>query len=223
MRCCLVDNRFRLARESKEMDMQGRRMTASMLLLLGLAGCGSLQERNAVANSYMLDATFVVPVAHTSRTAAVLVAAPREAAGFASARMGYVRTPHKLEYFARNKWVDAPGKMLTPLLVKALEAEGGFATVIQGPSRLRGDVRLETEVVRLQQEFLTTPSRVHFTLRAQLVDVSAGKVLATREFDTSEAATSEDPYGGVMAANRAVKRVLSDVARFCAEHIPPGK
>lgn len=204
------------------MRMQGARIATTMLLLLGLAGCGSMQERSEVMHSYMLDAAFVPAGTHATHVAPLLVASPHEAAGFATARMGYVKTPHQLEYFARNKWVDTPGKMLTPLLVRALETEGGFATVIQGPSRVRGDVRLETEVVRLQQEFLTTPSRVHFTLRAQLIDVKAGKVLATREFDTTEAAASEDPYGGVMAANRAVKRVLSDVARFCSEHVPSG-
>lgn len=197
------------------------RIAAALLLLLGLGGCGSLSQRGEAVNSYMLEAAFASPATAASHAATVLVASPREAAGFATARMGYVKTPHKLEYFARNKWVDTPGKMLTPLLVKALESEGGFATVIQGPSRMRGDLRLETEIVRLQQEFLTQPSRVRFTLRAQLVDVKAGKVLATREFDAAEAAASEDPYGGVVAANHVVQQVLTQVARFCAEHVPP--
>ncbi len=203
------------------MRMRSGRMAAAMLLLLSLAGCGSLQQRSETVNSYMLDATFAPAVKPPAQAATLLVTSPREAAGFATARMGYVSTPHKLEYFARNKWVDTPGKMLTPLLVRALESEGGFSTVIQGPSRIRGDLRLETEVVRLQQEFLTQPSRVHFTLRAQLVDVPAGKVLATREFDAVEVAASDDPYGGVVAANRAVQRVLTEVARFCAGHVPP--
>jgi cholesterol transport system auxiliary component len=58
---------------------------------------------------------------------------------------------------------------------------------------------------------------VRFTLRATLVDNTSRRVLAWREFDTSVAAASEDPYAGVLAANRAVQTVLEQLGRFCAE------
>ena len=41
--------------------------------------------------------------------------------------------------------------------------------------------------------------------------------MARSEFDETVAATSEDPYGGVVAANRAVQSVLEKLAVFCAE------
>jgi cholesterol transport system auxiliary component len=58
---------------------------------------------------------------------------------------------------------------------------------------------------------------VRFTLRAYLVDNSTRRVLAWREFDEGVAAASENPYGGVVAANRAVQSVLQQLAGFCAE------
>jgi len=42
-------------------------------------------------------------------------------------------------------------------------------------------------------------------------------VLASREFEAVAAAPSEDAYGGVMAANEAVRSVLESLAAFCVE------
>ena len=84
-------------------------------------------------------------------------------------------------------------------------------------SAAAGDLRLDTEIIRLQHEFLTRPSQVRFTLRAHLVDNRTRRVLASREFEAVAPAASENPYGGVVAANRAVQTVLEDLAAFCAE------
>jgi cholesterol transport system auxiliary component len=56
---------------------------------------------------------------------------------------------------------------------------------------------------------------MHLTLRVQLVDLRSKQVLATQEIDEVEAADSENAYAGVLAANRALKRVLEKVAVFC--------
>ena len=70
--------------------------------------------------------------------------------------------------------------------------------------------------MRLQQEFTSQPSHVRFTLRAYLVDSVTRRVIASREFDAAIATTSDDPYGGVVAANRAVHAVLDQLENFCA-------
>ena len=58
---------------------------------------------------------------------------------------------------------------------------------------------------------------MHFTLRAYLLNDKTRRVLAWREFDVTEAAASENPYGGVLAANRAAQTLLDQLAQFCAE------
>jgi cholesterol transport system auxiliary component len=182
-----------------------------------LGGCGALQPiKSEAINTYALDARFEARTGQAPGTLTLVVASPREGAGFDSARMAYMRKPHELEYFSRNQWVDDPGKMLAPLLVSVLEARGAFRAVTRTTGTVSGNLRLETEVVRLQQEFLVVPSTVHLTLRVQLIDIQGKRVVATREFDLSENAPSEDPYGGVVAANRVVQRALTEVAEFCA-------
>jgi cholesterol transport system auxiliary component len=42
-------------------------------------------------------------------------------------------------------------------------------------------------------------------------------VLAQHEFDTSVVSTSDDTYGGVVAANQAVQTVLARLSGFCTE------
>jgi cholesterol transport system auxiliary component len=64
------------------------------------------------------------------------------------------------------------------------------------------------------------PSRVEFTLRAQLVDVREKRVIATRMFDQVENAPREDAEGGVVAANVALQRLLGQVADFCVAAAP---
>lgn len=188
-------------------------------LLIALGGCGSLlPAQPAPPATYALEAQFRPAAAPPPGAPTLLVARPRESAGFDSARMAYVKRLHELDYFSRNQWIDTPGRMLAPLLLQALEASGAFRAVTLAPGPVTGQLRLETDILRLQQEFLGTPSRVRFTLRAQLIDVPGKRVIATREFDILEDAPSDDPYGGVLAANRAVQRALDETAAFCAAH-----
>ena len=150
-------------------------------------------------------------------TPTLVVSAPQAAAGFDSQRIIYVRQPHKLEYFAHSEWTDTPARMLSPLLVAAVANSGAFRAVVQAPSSASGDLRLDSEVLQLQQEFESRPSRVRFVLRATLVEDASRRVIATRDFEAVASAPSEDPYGGVVAANQAVRSVLAKVAAFCAD------
>ena len=47
----------------------------------------------------------------------------------------------------------------------------------------------------------------------------ARRVVAWREFDASVSAPSEDAYGGVRAANRAVQDLLAELAAFSAQAV----
>lgn len=203
-----------------------RLCTASVLLALA-GGCGSLGPTATPQPSfYSLDSARIEALAATRAAAAsssaaptLIVNPPHAAAGFDSQRIIYVRETHKLQYFSRNEWVDTPARMLAPLIVSAVESSGAFHAVVLTPSAATGELRLDTEIVRLQQDFGSQPSRVRFTLRAYMVDNATRRVLSWREFNETVAAASDDPYGGVIAANRAVQTVLQHLADFCVESV----
>jgi cholesterol transport system auxiliary component len=146
----------------------------------------------------------------------LIITPPRAAAGFDTQRMMYVRSAHRLEYFAHSEWVDTPARMLGPLMASHLAATGAFAAVVVTPAGAAGDLRLETEIIRLQQNFATSPSRVQFALRAHVLDDKTRRVLVWHEFQAEAPVDDESPQGGAAAANRAVQQVLTDLAQFVA-------
>lgn len=149
----------------------------------------------------------------------LLVLPPGAAAGFDSQRIIYVRQDHQIEYFAHNEWVDTPSRMLQGLLIEAMARSGVFSAVSPASGAAGGDIRLDTEIVRLQHEFRTRPSQMRFTLRATLVEDRSRRVLAWREFDTVVPASSDDPYGGVTAASTAVQQTLQQLTVFSRQAI----
>jgi cholesterol transport system auxiliary component len=211
--------------KNKSSATQVERMIALGLCLSALVACSALQPSstppttfysldNSASTAPKMGSASVTP----SLTAPTLVInPPHAAAGFDSSHIIYIRAPHQLSYFAHNEWADPPARMLAPLLVAVIGKSGTFHAVVLTPSAAAGELRLDTEIIRLQHEFQTSPSRVRFTLRATLVEDKTRRVLAWREFEAVAPASSEDPYGGVLAANRAVQTVLDDLSQFLTE------
>ena len=193
---------------------------AAMLCALMLVGCTGFRPAETEAqHTYLLDAQFDYAEHAKPIPLTLAVSLPRAMPGYDTSRMAYVRQPLALEYFTKNRWVDSPAKMLSPLLVRVLEQRAGFRAVTSAAGMLEGDVRLDTEIILLQQEFITSPSRLHLRLRAQLVEQESHRVLATQEFEAFENTPSDDPYGGVVAANRVLPGLLEQIADFSAIHV----
>ena len=195
----------------------------SFAFSLPLVGCSPLQPlKSSNIKTYAIEAQFS-SITNNTGELTLLVNTPSARSGFESARMIYLKKPHEIDHFAQSQWVDSPARMLAPLLLQALESTAKYRSVIPVRSAAAAELRLDTEIIRLQHEFLTRPSQIHLTVRAQLIDLRNKSVLATREFDVTEEADSDDPYGGVIATNRAVKIVLQQIADFCAREVKAGK
>lgn len=207
-------------------DAQLRRLIPGLVIaLLVCAGCSVIKPAGApFPAQYSLDHAAQPAVAGATAKPLIepptlIVSPPHATAGFDSARIAYVREPYKLEYFAQNRWIDPPARMLAPLIVAAIATGNTFHAVVTTPSSASGDFRLDTEIIRLQHEFTEQPSRVRFTLRASLIDDKTRAVLAAREFEAVVMAETADPRGGVVAANGAVQKVLADLSAFCQETV----
>ena len=194
-----------------------RFFTAVLLLGIALTACGVLGNKPAPP---LLTYTLMDSAAASNAVAApvgarvLMVDMPRAVAGFESKRMVYVRHPLTQEAFANSAWSDTPARMLAPVLAARLQRSGQFRAVLLAPSTAKADWRLETTVLRLEQDFLHKPSSVRFTLQLTVLDNSTREVIAWHALDVERAAPSEDATGGAAAANAAVQEGLAQIDTF---------
>ena len=173
-------------------------------------------------NQYLLEyAASPQAGQETLRDAPVIViTVPRAHAGYDTSRIAYMQEDHGLRYYTRSRWADTPVRMLAPLLADAMQATGQFQALYTTPGSVSSDMRLDTELIRFHQDFRSLPSEVRITLRAQLIDLAKGRVIATWMVDRSGAAGTDDAYGGVVAANRLLGQMLDELAQFCISNQP---
>lgn len=191
----------------------------SILSAVMLAGCSPFgTKRDAEpAAEYLLDWR-AAEARETSHGGPVIQISPlRAEAGFRSANMVYVAQPHRLQRFARHRWVAPPARMLEPLLVRAAEASGLYAAVGSPGAPINADLRLDGELQHLQLLVEGDRHRLQLALRVSLISVADGRLLAGSTFDLEEI-SEPSPYGGVEAANRAVARLMDELTEFLRRH-----
>jgi cholesterol transport system auxiliary component len=195
--------------------------TVAVLALCALlSSCSLLGNKAAPAlHTYTLDSQVsahaqAISTPRLSAGPVLLVEVPQAAPGYDSAHMVYVRQVMTQEVYANSVWADTPARMLAPLLVSRLQQSGQFRAVLLAPSAAKAALRLDTTILRLQQDFLQVPSVVRFTVQVTLMNTTTREVLAWRTVDTMQSASSEDAAGGAAAAQAAVQQGLSQVAAF---------
>ena len=193
------------------------RIVRMSVVSLVLAGCVMPRTTEGPLHTYLLSpekgAWSTQPSANKHEAQGVLLlSAPQAEAGFDTPRMVYLTRAHEIGYYATNQWAETPVRMIGTLLVQSLEkaAFGGLWSPCR--ARSRADHRLDTQGLVLQQEFLQRPSQVRVGFRLQLVELRDQVVVGTRRFEAVENAPTDDAYGGVLAANRAVATLLDQVA-----------
>ena len=197
-----------------------RRGFAQLLPAGGLlmAGCsGILPKPPPQAQRYTLDdgaGLQVAPPGAAGRPV-LLVALPSAAPGYESQDMVYRRGAGPLQAYAQHGWVDAPARMLAPLWVRALQASGSYRAVLMAPSAAAAGLRLETELLRLSQDYGPGASQLRLSVRAVLVDTATRGVVGSLDFDEREPCAAEDAAAGAAAAQRVAWRVAGLLAAAC--------
>lgn len=205
----------------------GRREVSWLCMMFAtvlLSSCSVFpgKQRSAPIKSYLLEPGEMLqgsPARPTKPCLSLLVSATAAAPGFATSRMAYVQQAYRLNYFADHQWIDTPAHMLGPLLVQALEHSGLFRSVAAAPLSVDAELRLESKVLRLQQVFKDGNSELQLSIRFSVIDLTRRRMLTSRVFSVTEPAPVNGPYGGVVAANRAVAHVLGKLIDFLRQQI----
>lgn len=195
-----------------------------IVLLLGftLAGCNLLgPQKTPSTTTYTLAVAKIRDRVLHDHKITLLVSPPTAAAGYDTRKMIYTQKPYELSEFALNQWAAPPAEMLESILLQKLGDTGYFHAVISTAFSTQREYLLKTNLIELRQDFTVNPSRIRLALQAELIDAKESRVINTRTFTCSMPSPKNTPYDGVVAANRAVEFLLSQVAQFCVRSLTP--
>lgn len=197
--------------------------TAWFMVSMLLAGCSwPLSAPPAPATHTLTLATLEIPPQTLPESGSatpvhtVQIIETSAAPGYTTAAMVYRKAPHELRSFAHHRWVEPPARLLAQALHDGLSGTG--IAVVRGGTGARPDLRLLSELLVLEQDFTHTPSQLRLALRMQLVDVREGRLLASRTVQLQRAAPSDNPDGGVAAANALLPEVVAAAQAFIRQH-----
>lgn len=183
-------------------------------LILSACGLGKPVNMPAVSTYQIASLKIGSNPRYKKSGLTLLITKPVASPGYQTANMVYVMIPYKLKFYATNRWVAPPAQMILPLMAQRLRQTGYFHAVVSAPYSGIANVRLDSRLLTLQQEFLRPISRVHLVIEASLISNATNKVIANRRFQVYVNAPQNNPYSGVLATNRAVALIDNQIAKF---------
>lgn len=197
------------------------RKISILIFAVVLSGCSLAPIKLAPESNYTItqwpEESYIEKQSTSNKT--ILITTPVAAPGYESPNMIYVMVPYQLRSYANHHWVSSPAQLLLPLLANHVRARGYFKGVVTSPFSGETAYQLNTQLLVLQQEFLQPESVVRLTMQATLMSGVAGKMIASRVFEVVVPAKNNNPYGGVLATNKAANQVLAQIARWAVVKI----
>lgn len=181
-----------------------------------ISGCLSPVKTNPPSSYVVNTLPRDIPVSR-KHSSVILVAAPEARPIYQTTGMAYSNHPYQVQYFSENQWAETPAQMLQPLLVQTLQNTGRFSGVLMPPYAGQSTYMLNTQILRFEQDFVNQPHSFKLQAQVSLSRSASNQLIASKEFSISVPLPQESPYGGVLAANTATKRLLQEVARFVSQ------
>lgn len=182
-----------------------------------LSGCMLQPVKSQANTTYLLSSPTstvaqLVPVRSTKN---LLVSVPTAPKWLSTNQMVYQLSSSRLNYFAQHQWAATPTEMLEPIIAEALSTSGRYHAVVQAPFGGNVDERLDVRILNMEQDFTQTPSVYRFSVQAQLINQISGNIIRTRYFNYVIPVPSNNPEGGVAAANKAIAEWIPQLIDFC--------
>lgn len=191
-----------------------------LITFILLSSCSIMDPiKTPAMQTYTLSGGFVKQQTRHRKNITLMVSKPTASSGYQTKKMIYNKKPFELSAYTKNKWAGPPAEMITPLLLQTLRNTGYFHAIIEPPISAHRNLRLKINLIELRQDFTTRPSQVNMALQADLIDEKDNKILNSKVFGTRCNTPYDTPYGGVIAANRATKLLLHQVAYYCIRNI----
>jgi cholesterol transport system auxiliary component len=157
---------------------------------------------------------------------ALAVAPPRASAALDTERIAVVQPDSRFDYFSGVRWAESAPQMLQQLLVRALAADGRFATVVAAPSRVPADLALDVELRSFEAVYADEAGEplVQVEMQVTLVDARKARRLASFVVQTESRAVDNRRAALLEAFERATTEALQETVvrlRDAPAGVPP--
>lgn len=144
----------------------------------------------------------------------LLVAGQPGSTLYDSVGMAYSRAPGARSYYQFASWSEQPAQRLTRLAARRLAAMQVFRDVAGVTGAVRGDWLLELQLDQMYHDDLRPPGSARIDVFAELIDWRERQALSRRRFAVSEPLEQENAAAAAAAFNRALTRLLDDLANW---------
>jgi len=183
--------------------------------LLFLSACSMFSPvKSETPTTYLINAAPHPATQKTNNSLSLLVNTPDGNPVYNTTAIAYTVHPYQIGYFVKSAWAETPAQMLQPLLIQTLRRTHYFHQVGSASNLSQYGYILNTHIIELEQDFSRIPPLLHFVLSVEIINASTNQILASKEFNTYELITRNDTYTGVVATNRAVARIMGQLASF---------
>jgi cholesterol transport system auxiliary component len=145
----------------------------------------------------------------------VLLVSPAFASPFYETQsLVYSRASGQRGFYQFAAWTERPGRALSELLERRLEAGGRFRTVAATTAGVKGDLVLHCRLEEFYHDVAEKPASVRIELTAVLVDPAARTLVARRRFVQGAPAAGENAQAAVAAFNQATTALLGEMSAW---------
>jgi cholesterol transport system auxiliary component len=179
----------------------------------GLAGCSDLAPwRRSPPRLFKLSPKTSFEPDLPVATWQLVLDRPVAATGLDTTRIGLMRSPTELEYYANVGWTDTATEMVLTLLIESFENSKKIVSVGRDTVLLRSDFVLTTELREFQAEYFHSGlPEPHVHINAKLVKMPDRTIIAAHSEDARVQATADDMQLIVLAFDEALGKVLKGI------------
>lgn len=192
--------------------MSRLRLLATLLLVGSLTAC-SVLPKSQVLSIYRLPASSL-PSHDVSADWALRVNKPYSSQLLDSTRIAVLPPGDQISAYQGVRWSDRAPLLLRDRLIDAFLDDGRLKAVSSDDSRLQADLELDGDLRAFHSEYQNGRPAARILFEARLVESGSLRILASRRFEVSQAASDTSVPAVVNAFGQAGDQLARDVLEW---------